>query len=569
MKKIMIPIVFISCIFLISISTTSAYINMNRCFSSSSSDPFNGYILFSAEYSTKTYIIDLDGEVVHSWDSKYIQGLPVYLLENGDLLRGCSKMDNTRFVAGGFTGRVEKQDWNGSLLWEFDYSTDQYCLHHDIEPLPNGNILMVAWEYKTPAEAVAVGRNPRTLQNGQLWPDKIIEVEPIGSSGGKIVWEWHVWDHLIQDFDASKQNYGVVADHPELIDINSGGSQSDFNHINSIDYNAEFDQILLSAHNQNEVWIIDHSTTTQEAAGHTGGTYGKGGDLLYRWGNPQVYDAGGSKDQQLFSQHDAKWIESGCPGAENILIFNNGMGRPDGQYSSVVEIVPPVNTDGSYTFSAGSSYLPKEPIWIYTAANPSDFYSPKVSGAQRLPNGNTLICVGDSGIFFEVTSEKVTVWNYVNPYPNLMTNNVFKIHKYGVDYPGLKLLFQQPPYTPSIPKGSTSGSAGTEYAYTTSTTDPDGDQVYYWWDWGDGNNSGWIGPYKSGVTCEAKHIWGIKNTYNIKVKAKDTNGTQSDWSDPLSITMPFSYTESTQPFLDLLSQRFQDIFLLIRHVLNY
>jgi len=556
LKKSKILITFILFILLISISTTNAFINNNCFFSSSYTDLWDGYIIFSPEYSTKTFLMDMNGDVVHSWDSNYIQGLPVYLIENGNLIRGCSKLDNTRFVVGGFTGRVELQDWDGFLLWEFDYSTNQYCLHHDIEPLPNGNILMVAWEYKTASEAVDAGRNPKNIQGGQLWPDKIIEVEPTGPSSGSIVWEWHVWDHLIQDFDSSKENYGVVANHPELIDINSGGRQSDFNHINSIDYNEEFDQILLSSHNQNEIWIIDHSTTTEEAAGHSGGTYGKGGDLLYRWGNPQVYDAGGRADQQLFGQHDAQWIESGCPGEGNILIFNNGMGRPDGEYSSIVEIVPPVNNDGYYEFSSGSSYMPKEPVWIYTAENPSDFFSPKVSGVQRLPNGNTLICIGDSGIFFEVTSEKVTVWDYVNSYPNLKSNSVFKIHKYGVDYPGLTSLFQQSPNTPSLPEGSSSGIVGKEYTYSTNTSDPQGDNIFFCFDWGDGSDSGWLGPYPSGEICKANHIWTEKGNYEIRVKARDIYGYESNWSDLLPVSMTKSKAINIPLFLQRLFQRF-------------
>jgi hypothetical protein len=415
----------------------------NTSESANSNEPYEGYILFSPEFSTDTFLIDIYGDIVHSWDSSYIQGVPVYLLENGNLVRGCSKIDNTRFAVGGFTGRVEMHDWNGNMLWEFDYSTDQYCLHHDIEVLPNGNILMIAWEYKTYAEAIAAGKNPLNLKDNQLWPDKIIEVEPTGSSGGNIVWEWHVWDHLIQDFDSSKDNYGVVADHPELIDINTGGRLSDFNHINSIDYNQEFDQILLSSHNQNEIWVIDHSTTTEEAADHTGGKYGKGGDLLYRWGNPKMYTTGGFEDQHLLRQHDAQWIEAGCPGKGNILIFNNCAGFLEGsRHSSIVEIKPPVNETGFYDLTPSSSYMPTEPIWLYTAENPSDFYSPKVSGAQRLPNGNTLICMGDKGFFFEVNYEKETVWQYQNTYPNMMSNKVFKILKYGVDYPGLSILFQ-------------------------------------------------------------------------------------------------------------------------------
>jgi len=550
-KNVILIIIFL---ILISINTTTSSYSifnqnhyMNLIQLKSTNEPYEGYLLFSPEFTTKTYLIDNEGETLHSWAGTYIQGLPVYLLENGNLIRGCSKLKNPRFISGGVTGRVDIQDWNGSLIWEFDYSTNQYCLHHDIEVLPNGNILMVAWEYKSVAEAIAAGRNPNTLQSNQLWPDKIIEVKPTGVSTGNIVWEWHVWDHLIQEFDSSKDNYGSVAEHPELIDINSGGSQADFNHINSIDYNEVLDQILLSSHNQNEIWIIDHSTTIKEAAGHTGGRYGKGGDLLYRWGNPQLYDHGESIDQQLFGQHDAQWIESNCPGEGNILIFNNGMGRTNGRYSSIVEIIPPVDENGSYKYTSNTPYLPIEPIWIYTAENPFDFFAPKISGAQRLPNGNTLICSGDQGYFFEVTEDKQTVWDFQNPYPSIGKKNVFKIRKYNPSYPGLKFLSQRP-NTPNVPQGSSIGTVNYEYVYSTTTTDPNDDKLFYIFDWGDGTKSDWIGPIPSGKMVNETHIWEISGNYNVRVKAKDIHDFESEWSESLSITMPKVYNNKLSTF---------------------
>ena len=215
----------------------------------------------------------------------------------------------------------------------------------------------------------------------------------------------------------------------------------DWNHINSLDYNEEFDQILISSHIQNEIWIIDHSTTTREAAGHSGGRFGKGGDLLYRWGNPQVYKAGTTNDQMLFGQHDAQWVKKGYPGEGHITIFNNGYLRPELSYSSIEEIVPPVDENGNYFLEPSFVFGPKEPIWNYTSENPSDFYSPFMSGAQRLSNGNTLICDGISGVFFEVTAEKKIVWRYNNLYPNLnskIIKEVANIKRYPLDYPGIK-----------------------------------------------------------------------------------------------------------------------------------
>jgi len=342
--------------------------------------------------------------------------------------------DNPDFRGGGIAGRVEIFDWDNDLLWEFEYSDSDHCLHHDIEPLPNGNVLMIAWEYKTREEAIQAGRNPGHIQGNSLWPDHIIEVEPTGSAGGNIVWEWHAWDHLIQDYDPSKDNYGVVEDHPELVDINFGQYQSDWMHTNSVDYHQGFDQILISVHNLNEIWVIDHSTTTEEASGHTGGNSGKGGDLLYRWGNPQVYDRGTINDQQFFNQHGANWVEEGCPGEGNILVFNNLGGD---HYSTVIEIIPPVDSEGNYEYIPGSAYDPDEPTWEYMAENPSDMFSRIMSSAQRLPNGNTLICSSTQGLFLEVNPEKDVVWQYTNLLPNPQSNGVFHIRRYALDYPGI------------------------------------------------------------------------------------------------------------------------------------
>ena len=189
----------------------------------------------------------------------------------------------------------------------------------------------------------------------------------------------------------------------------------DWTHFNSVDYNAELDQVLVSVHDFSEIWILDHSTTTSEAAGHTGGKSGKGGDLLYRWGNPRVYRAGTVADQKLFAQHNAHWIPRGLPGEGHVLIFNNGPRRPDGPYSSVDEIIPPVDEKGRYPLKEGSACGPEKAYWSYSAPKKSDFYSSFISGAHRLPNGNTQICSGANGTVFEVTPDKKIVWKYLNP----------------------------------------------------------------------------------------------------------------------------------------------------------
>ncbi len=410
---------------------------------------FEGYTLFTPNSNTTTYLINNDGLLVHSWESNYRPGQSVYLLEDGNLLR-TANVNNQIFTAGGSGGRVQIIEWDGTVAWDYLCSGSKYCQHHDVEILPDGNVLLIVWEYKSTDAAISAGRNPDLLIQNELWPDYIIEVQPSGTTTGDIVWEWHAWDHLVQDYDSSKENYGVVADHPELIDLNfvqpgPNAGNADWTHTNSLAYNEEFDQIILSIHNFNEIWVIDHSTTTEEAASHAGGNFGKGGDILYRWGNPQTYDTGNNNDKKLYGQHDAQWIESGCPGEGNILIFNNGTRR---NYSTIDEIVPPADGAGNYFFTPNSAYGPEEPLWIYTAENPTDFYSQNISGAQRLANGNTLICSGANGIFFEVNPDTNIVWHYINPVTaegpltqgastTDVKNMVFKIRRYAPDYAGL------------------------------------------------------------------------------------------------------------------------------------
>jgi hypothetical protein len=433
---------------------------------------FKGYTLIAPLRSTFTYLVDMEGRLVRQWKSEMTAGHTAVLLENGHLLRA-GELPNPTWGAGpGAGGQLQEFDWDGNIVWDFKYSTETRLPHHDFVKLPNGNIVMVIREKKTAEEMTAAGRRPELVGN-ELQPDALIEVKPTGPSSGEIVWEWHIWDHLIQDHDSTKANYGNVGEHPELVDINFGSGQiaamlatpagreqlrsigylggagatddqgprrgdrgepdrrgpggpggrggrgggrgGDWTHVNSVAYNPHFDQLMISVHEFSEVWTIDHSTTTAEAASHSGGRSGKGGDLLYRWGNPAAYRAGTPADQRLFAQHHAQWIEKGLPGEGHLLLFNNGNGRPEGVYSTVDEIVLPVDAEGRYHREPGKKFGPEAAVWSFAAPNKTEFYSNFISGTQRLPNGNTLICAGASGILFEVTPEKEVVWHYANP----------------------------------------------------------------------------------------------------------------------------------------------------------
>jgi hypothetical protein len=418
---------------------------------------WDGYTLFPGKHVGTTVLINNHGYVMHSWNSSYEPGQSAYLLPNGNLLR-CALLKTSFSIGGGEGGRFELYSWEGKMLWGFNYSTPNYSSHHDAKMLPNGDLLAMAVERKTKEECLAAGFDTTLLQEGYVAVEYLLQFRQTGDTTYQIVWEWHLWDHLIQDKYPSKNNYGVVKEHPELNDVASTtGTKipAFWNHGNSVDYNAKFDQICVSIRGNSEFWILDHSTTTQLAAGHTGGKYGKGGDILYRWGNPQAYDRATNANRVLYQQHDAQWIPDGCPGAGNILIYNNGIDRPSPQYSTVEEVVLPCDTNGFFpTLQTNQAWTPSVPVWTYKAPNSTDFYSAEISGVQRLPNGNTLICEGLKGHLFEITPEKQIVWRYVSPLVDQDTlsqgddpaddidprghqnNAVFKVHRYGADYAG-------------------------------------------------------------------------------------------------------------------------------------
>jgi len=433
----------------------------------------DGYVLFAPITSNTTYLIDKCGKSVHTWSNTRKPGQSVYLLADGTLLRPANA-GNTTFTSGGTGGIIQTLDWNGTVLWSYTISSSSECQHHDVCRLPNGNILAIVWESKTAAEAIAAGRNPAQL-GASLWSEKIVELQPSGANGATVVWEWHVWDHLVQDYDNTKSNYGTVSGHPELVNMNYAGnaSNSDWLHINSVAYNPALNQVMISVHNFSELWIIDHSTSTSQAASHSGGLQGRGGDLLYRWGNPAAYNRGTTADRVFYAQHNAQWIEPGLADSGKIMVFNNGQGRPGGAYSSIDMLVPPVDATGNYSIGASAAYGPASLSWQYKSSIASDFYSMNISGAQRLSGGNTLICEGSSGHFFEIDAGGNTVWDYVNPVTiagpvsqgaTVTQNAVFRCTQYSSSYAGLagKTLtpgapIEQNPLSYNCEMGSTTG----------------------------------------------------------------------------------------------------------------
>ena len=442
-------------------------------------EAMDGYTLFVVRDGNVVYLLGPLGRIAHTWEFKDVLP-PGGVVRKGRLLTNGNLLVTAQ--AQGARGLIEV-DADVNVVWQYDFRT----LHHDFIEMPNGNILMLGLGVKTREEAITAGANPEFVAEHGLEYDILIEARPIRPDGGEVVWEWSAWDHIIQDLDPSKENYGAVAEHPELIDINfliepisklRRRRAGDWLHTNAIDYNPELDQVMLSPRNYSELWIIDHSATTEEARGGSGGNSGMGGRLLFRWGNPRSYKRGDADDQRLFWQHQTHWIAPGLPGEGNILLFNNG-NEFDGYqrfYSSVDEIEPPV--DGyRYRREAGGAYPPADATWTYTADTPTDLYEGGLSGTQRLPNGNTLVTSGNAGTIFQTTPDGRVVWKYVvpphyhmsmwrdtgapyertfghaegNPDP-LLVDTIYRSYWYAPDYEGLRSLDLTPEgYVEEIP----------------------------------------------------------------------------------------------------------------------
>jgi hypothetical protein len=376
---------------------------------------FQGYTLIAPNEDKTTYLIDMEGYIVHTWPSQYTPGQHAILLENGNILRGARLPDGS-FKFGGAGGLLQEIDWSGKVVWEYKNSTPTTIQHHTFCRMPNGNTLVLCWEKKTREEAIAKGRNPDTVKEDGICPDYIQEV----NREGKVVWEWHVWDHL----GTGPNQFNINFVLPSKAGIMAG---ADWTHFNVVEYIPDTDQVILNSRNFGEFYLINRKT----------------GNIDFRWGNPcasgqgkcpQFLDDG---DQQLFGPHSVTKLENG-----NFLIFDNGWQRPEGNRSRVVELDP----------------KSKVIVWQYATRSANSFYSAFQGSAQRLPNGNTLVTSTVQGHIFEVTgsAKPQVVWEFVLPTsargPNCFVDDtpgtVHRSYRYAPDHPAFqgKDLTQRRPF---------------------------------------------------------------------------------------------------------------------------
>jgi hypothetical protein len=439
------------------------------------SKAYNGYTLFGV--GGKTFLIDMEGKVAHSWK----------IGTNPRLTLGGTIID----AAGGDPSKSttwQELDWNGNVVWTYTETRSLYKPHHDFEKIYDSKLgdsafIYIANKSLTLQQCLHAGAdsaNSKGYSTAQV--DAIVEVD----MKGNIIWEWWFFDHIIQDLYPSKSTFGVIKNHPEKININIPGNplKSDWLHCNSLDYNEELDLMVINSV-QGEFYVIDHGNTFIKGDPDSSITLAAStkGDFLYRFGDPARYDQGDppsvlenwtkttSGHKQIGGSHNIQWIKKGLTGEGNFLIFNNSQNLFElTPQSYIFEINPYLDSTGKNTGKFVNTPLAgynivnspnkdlmkekknvsKQIVWSYSSKNNVNFYSTIGSSAQRLPNGNTLICSDNSGHFFEVCPKDTSiVWEYINPltsngikkvltdnYP--MFNSCFRAYRYTADYPGLK-----------------------------------------------------------------------------------------------------------------------------------
>jgi hypothetical protein len=331
---------------------------------------------------TDVWLIDMEGNIVHRWRMNQLPGLHAILLESGNLAYPAETRTNIEMgLSFEFCG------FGGEIVeldWDGNvvWKVETPYQNHDFLVLPNHHVMY-------PVHADPKGILPD--ETAARWKGGIPGTEVEGKiygdniyekdENGKTIWEWISYEHL----------------DPEIDTLCPYENRSHW-HFNAL-WICKDGNILVSPRHLNEVLKIEYPS------GKVIARYGKG---------------------KIFHQHDVRELDNG-----NILVFDNGTHRHNhrAEYSRVVEIDP--NTD--------------EIVWEYKADNPSDFYSPICSGAERLPNGNTIICSCNDGRIFEVTYDGELVWEYHSPFigvkstlTDMCGNLTFRAHRYPANYSGLR-----------------------------------------------------------------------------------------------------------------------------------
>jgi hypothetical protein len=357
------------------------------------SKAYNGYTFFATMYGKDAWLIDMEGNVVHNWKMKQMPGPYGKLLENGNVLWQGRGIDAIEGFGGNATELVEV-DWEGNEVWRYD---DPF-LNHGFLRMKNGNTLINRYiEIPKDIAAKVKGGVAGTELDGKIYGCSFQEITP----EKEVVWEWKHYEHMDVETDilcplCPRSIWGYT----NAMDIMPDGN------------------LVFTLRYLNTVVIIDRKT----------------GEIIWRWG----------PKHSIGHPHDCTALPNG-----NILLFDNGFHRKPYVCSDDddLEVSPAGISEEEYSAILEINPKTNEIVWDFRDRL-NLFYTNVCGGAQRLPNGNTLVCESTKGRFFEVTPEKEIVWEYINPF---MTNHppywnydwqptaeTFRAFRFGPDFPGLE-----------------------------------------------------------------------------------------------------------------------------------
>jgi hypothetical protein len=472
---------------------------------------YGGYFMpsgFGAMFgpAPTTYLMDMQGYVVHKWAG--VPGWAPDLQEDGTLWSGGYIQDWDGNIIWSFTTPPYMAHHAFRKMWN--------------KKLQQWTMLLNCNRTMTQAEAVAMGMDPSVTYGNRLTgTDFVAEVNMAKQIVWEwYPWDHGVqsknpaWPNYVSDVRNAPGRFDVnwLTDNSQPAVSGTAGVTSDWYHVNSIDFNEDLGYVVINQKHWSQFVVIDHDNTFVSAtdfAANKAAAAGPKGDIIYRWGAPASYNAGTPPgfmtegDNQMYGSHDIQWIKpyhwkrphlatdtwpdpvtytkSGIalPGAGNFLIFDNGCYNPTGMRSRVHEINGFLNAAGTNTgkyvdppvagyqaYAAGMGgvvatyHKSKQLVWSYSSATQHSFYSSHISGAQRLPNGNTSINAGNQGHAFEVTPTGEVVWEYLVPLDlnqvistDGNTTQQYRHYRYGTNFPGLagKDLTSQGTITGKIP----------------------------------------------------------------------------------------------------------------------
>lgn len=365
---------------------------------------FDGSLLVTPWSANETVLVNADKSEAHVWSSRYRAAAAARLLPDGSILRIAMGTTAGSYARTPFNGgRIQRIAWDGTMLWDFWSAATYHMVCGDAIQLPNGNVLMGVVEYRSKNDVLALGRDPNKISNQGLFAPGLMEFQPLGKKGGRLVWRWSLWDHLSQNADPAKPGFepAEARSMRPNIDATLPGVGFAFS---EIAYDPESDLVVMPVWQLGELWVLDHSTTLAQAKTTEGGKRGLGGSLM-RW-KPSEQVLGNAKARIVSLEFSSDGAKSGA--VAELRAF--AQFAPEGKVldAGISRItLERAGTPGTSGLNFGGAL---ERNWETPLADSLDYPSSYAAGSE----GNTFVVNRIKGDVHMIDANGRTEWGYIN-----------------------------------------------------------------------------------------------------------------------------------------------------------